>query len=394
MRKKKITALLSLLLCLTFLAVPVWGETAFCADLSKKCTYKCTQKKASTAALSDDRITTFVRFKAGATVTVSWKADLPAKKVYYFANILPESFTLTQKTGDSEILREDTFVPEHSCGLIELEEGCQSIVLTFSSECTVNSLNIFGAGDALPEKYVFWTDETENPYSELMLFSAHYDDEILFMAAVPILYAGRDGRDVQVVYMRGSNMDRRLEAIQGLWYMGVKREPVCLKFSTDNMQMSVVNDGAPGLQDDYIGIIVELLRRYKPKVVVTHDVAGEYGHKVHIYTSALVCRAVEMASDENCYPESAAQYGTWQVQKLYIHLYGENTIELDMGPVAAFQNQKVIKIAVAAMRFHKSQSRWSAEVQHANYPMNRYGLYFTAVGPDTPGMNDMFEHVG
>lgn len=390
---RRLTAVLCLMLCMAFLAVPVSRADAVCKDLSRQCSYSTTKKKTDLRVLYDDRVSTGIRFKNGSSVTVKWKAGVPAANLYYFAHVLPESFTLTQKNAAGEILREETFTPARACGLIPLEDGCRRIVLTCSKSCTLNSLKIFSAGTGLPKSAIYWKETEETDGCDLMLFSAHYDDEILFMGAVPILYAGRDKRDMQVVYMRGSDGNRRLEAIQGLWYMGVRREPVSLTGTNKSLAAAVKNDGAPGLENDDLGSVVALLRRYKPQVVVTHAVNGEYGHPAHVATSALVRRGVELAADAGYYPESAAAYGTWQVKKLYVHLWKNGQLTLSMGKVKTMGNDKVIRIAEEAMRFHKSQARWSPGSTHAKYKMNRFGLYLTTVGPDTPGVNDMFEHI-
>ena len=74
---------------------------------------------------------------------------------------------------------------------------------------------------------------------------------------------------------------------------------------------------------------MEQIRRYRPDVVVSHDVNGEYGHGAH-----RVCADVALYCVQNCMrldveSESAAEYGLWTVQKLYLHLYGDDPLELD-----------------------------------------------------------------
>lgn len=50
---------------------------------------------------------------------------------------------------------------------------------------------------------------------------------------------------------------------------------------------------------------VELLRRFKPEVVVDHDINGEYGHGVHMLNTWILQQAVEQSGDVQYFPESA-----------------------------------------------------------------------------------------
>ena len=75
--------------------------------------------------------------------------------------------------------------------------------------------------------------------------------------------------------------------------------------------------------------MIEVFRHYRPDVVVTHDINGEYGHGVHKVCADIVINALEKSGDEKYHPESAKEYGTWNVPKCYIHLYAENQIRFD-----------------------------------------------------------------
>ena len=142
-------------------------------------------------------------------------------------------------------------------------------------------------------------------------------------------------------------------------------------------------------------------------MVVTHDLDGEYGHPQHKMVADAACEAFEAAADAGRFPESAAQYGTWDVKKLYVHLYGteENQVIFDWTvPLESLDGQTPNERAEDAYAMHKTQvgqGRKShgvfvpcsgAEYGVKRYPNNKFGLYATRVGPDT-GHDDMLENI-
>jgi LmbE family N-acetylglucosaminyl deacetylase len=214
------------------------------------------------------------------------------------------------------------------------------------------------------------------------------------MGAVLPIYAGDQHRDCAVIYMvNEDNRIRQMEAMQGLWEMGVKREPIVRSFSFQSMNRALKNDKQGVFRQDDLAAVVKLLRQLRPLVVVTHDVNGEYGHPEHIKTSAIVRRAVELAADPAYDTDSVKEYGTWQVQKEYIHMWQENPLLLDINvPLENMDGRTAMQIAKAAFAYHKTQQKWSVAVQNRKNPIGQFGLYFTTVGLDS-GINDMMENV-
>lgn len=60
--------------------------------------------------------------------------------------------------------------------------------------------------------------------------------------------------------------------------------------------------------------LVEIIRYYRPEIVVTYDEAGGYGHPDHMMTHHMTVAALEAAADPMQFPGSGR---TWQVVKLY-----------------------------------------------------------------------------
>ena len=361
-------------------------------DLSRNCTFRSSQKNVSVGTLADDKLATSVILSDKASMTYSWTEEVPASVLYLFSYVVPDAFRISQWDGSDGLLLDEELIPSRMCLQLPLQDGCRKVTVQCLGRCKINAFQIFGPGDAFPEEVVWWRDD-EADHCDLMLFSTHFDDEILMMGGVLPIYAGEQKRDCRVVYMKGKDKVRKLEAIQGLWEMGVRREAIYLSCSSKSLQAALDNDAAGVFAGDDLQKLVYLLRRYRPLVVVTHDVNGEYGHESHVKTSALVRRAVELASDAAYDPDTASEYGVWQVQKEYIHLWKENPLVLDVQvPLENMDGRTAFEVAARAFTYHKTQQKWSISSTHRQYPIGSYGLYFTAVGPDS-GLNDMFENI-
>lgn len=229
--------------------------------------------------------------------------------------------------------------------------------------------------------------------TDLMVVTAHPDDEILFFGCVLPIYAHEQGKNVTVVYMTCSNNRRRHEALEGLWRAGVHQYPVFLdmkdkRASTMELALSLWGDGYGTRQ------IAEAIRRYKPDVVLTHAIDGEYGHVQHKLTSRVVREAVLRAGDMDYCPSSAWRLGTWKVAKLYIHLEERDSLTLEADTsLPDFDGMTAFQVCQYAYKAHSSQKpKWMALMNSRQYDMRKFGLYYSRVGEDE-AHNDLFEHI-
>jgi hypothetical protein len=135
------------------------------------------------------------------------------------------------------------------------------------------------------------------------------------------------------------------------------------------------------------------IRRFKPEVILSHDFAGEYGHGAHMVLSDVLKEAILKSGDMTEYTSSAVEYGTFTPLKVYIHLYAENQIILDVyTPLASFGNRSPLEVARAAYEYHVTQHIWPLKViDYTVGDVRKFGLYSSLVGSDTG--NDLFEHV-
>ena len=258
-------------------------------------------------------------------------------------------------------------------------EGKESVTL-----CDVEVLT---AGTA-PEGVQDWLPPCEK--ADILVFPTHSDDDVLFFGPLLIYYAVETDYTVQTAFMVDHTFypERGHERLNGLWTMGLRHYPI-LGSATD----SPISDFYEAL-DFYWGSgieqwQVEQIRRFQPLVVVGHDLKGEYGNGGHKVNAYYLTSAVEVASDPEVYPELAERYGVWQTPKLYLHLYEENEIYMDVEtPLQRDpQGRNTFEIATEAYKAHVSQHQYGwFRVQYGEsrmYDCRPFGLYRSLVGPDT-----------
>lgn len=289
-----------------------------------------------------------------------------------------------------------------------------SVTLHFTKgKVRLSEIYVFSKGPT-PSHVQRW-DAPLDGKADLVLFATHGDDDQLYFAGLlPYYTKGRDCA-VQVVYLtdhRNLTNGRTHEMLNGLWGVGVTAYPVFGRFADFRI------DSLQGTYDAYLNtygttqeqlqsFVVEQVRRFKPQVAVGHDLKGEYGHGMHRVYADLLTKALDITNDPQQFPESAEKYGTWDIPKLYLHLYEENTIVMNYDqPLDAFDGLTPFQVTQKyGFPCHVSQQGYmftpwlygynkeiTSPTQITYYNPAHFGLYRTTVGPDT-GKNDMMENI-
>ncbi len=328
-----------------------------------------------------------------------------------FTTLYGEYQVTNGDTGVTKTCGKDGFLHEF-IDLVELFGTVpKKVTLSFENTVTIRELYVFTEGQT-PDFVQKWKHPEENN-TDMILFSTHSDDEHLFFAGILPYYAGELGYQVQVVYFTDHHNlqqgTRNMEALNGLWSVGVDTYPVFGPFE-DFLVKEKISEAYTILKnvygwtdDDLVGFVVEQLRRFKPMVVVGHDFHGEYGHAQHMVYANMLAAAVEVSMDPVVYPETAEKYGIWDVPKTYFHLWPENPIVMDWDqPLERFGGETgyVVSTRWGFEKCHVSQIasfawyysyKWRAtDIQV--YSPREFGLYRTTVGPDVE-KNDFFENV-
>ena len=346
--------------------------------------------------LFDDDIGSDYTFPAGTALSLTADGEIHA--LYIIFGSYPDDWTL--RAGERE----------YACGrggflheYIALDEGAESLELLLPEDRDTMIRDIYAFTEGYPPTFVQTWRNLEEP-ADILIFSTHYDDELLFLGGIIPYYSGVRGLKVQVVYMTSNYMTnfsnyrfRPHEALNGLWTAYLHYYPLTHEvrdYECDSYWQAVSIYG----QDDFAEFQTEMIRRFKPLVVVTQAEDGEYGHGAHILTALSVERAVEAAADPDEFPESAERWGVWDTPKTYLHKYGdpdEITILNYERRAPELGNRTPFEVAQEAYRQHKTQQKWVGfyvyNYGHAQ-DSHRFGLYRSLVGPDED-RNDLMEHV-
>lgn len=349
--------------------------------------YDCSNG-ASVYDMTDDSYYSMSTFNNGDTITIS--SDVPIASLYIaWNNKTVAPWTLTLGDGTVQSCGTDGYLHEY----VKLDKPSGKIIMNIQADgMNICKLYAFGEGD-VPSWVQQWNPPCDT--ADILLISTHADDEQLFFGGIIPYYAGELGLKVQVAYYtnywNGANV-REHEKLDGLWTVGVRNISVNGDFD-DIYATSLETAKEVYSYDDTVGFMTELIRRFKPLVVVGQDLNGEYGHGGHMITAAAICDAVQISADPDSYPDSAVKYGTYDVPKTYLHLYPENRIELDCRrTLSNFGGKTVLEVAQEGYLQHASQQWcWFYVSDDYEYSCARFGLYRTTVGYDTTA--DILENV-
>lgn len=328
-------------------------------------------------------------YRVSASQTLAVVSEEPFSALYIEWDSHPGRFSLTWDGGSLECGAEG-FLHDYIC----LPEAVSALSFVFEQEgdYRIGQLDAFTYGIA-PEGVQDWLAPCET--ADILVFPTHADDDALFFGAVISYYAIEKELTVQTAFMTDHRYEpfRNHERLDGLWEMGVRHYPIvgtARDFYTMSLQEAANYHG----YDPILEWQVRQIRRFKPLVILGHDIEGEYGHGQHQLNTYCLIRAVEMAADARQYPQIALQYGLWNAPKLYLHLYEENELVFDVNTVLENDPKGRTPFAIAqdSYRCHVSQAGFFEVSQNPDSVMDctRFGLYRTLVGYDTG--SDLMEH--
>ncbi len=321
-------------------------------------------------ALLDDNTSSGVSLQEGDTLILSAETD--AEGLYITWDKYPQGGYTLEQNGT---------VHEQNTGFFQ-----EYLPLSFVAEEPI-TLEVFGEGKpteiqmlgtgALPNEVHAWQPPAQR--ADILVMPTHADDEHLFFGAVMPTYLDRGDVTVQVAYMVNHSTEpyRQQELLNGLWEAGVTHYPIIPSFP-DQYSDSLEHAKTIYNEEEIITYIEGLFEQFTPQVVVGHDLNGEYGHGAHIlYAESLL---------------KAAQQSNSPPQKIYLHLYGENEMIMEVNtPLERFEGRTAFEVAEDAFGHHHSQQTYFTVEQDGPYDLRLFGLAFSLVEPDTG--NDMMQHI-
>lgn len=353
-----------------------------------------------------DRIT-FQTCKGGSSLTLSSQEGIGSLAILFNRSHAPY-WIRNEETGEEKICGEENFLHDFVDVKAMFGTPLTSLTVTFPGDpVQLTELRVFTEGE-VPKDVQRWKTAPDDGV-DLLVFPAHGDDEQLFFAGLLPYYAGELGYEVQVAYStdhHNYNSVRPHEMLNGLWAVGVRNYPVFGPFpdyyseSEDQAVRSI--QPAEFQREDVKAYVTEQIRRFKPLVVVGHDLNGEYGHGFHRLYGHVVQECVDESVDYRLYPESSEKYGVWDVPKTYSHLYQEHPVHMNWDvPLKNFDGMTAYQVTkqygYPAHRSQYSGFAWyfadhdTAESIRKFSPCD-YGLYRSTVGEDVQ-KNDLFENL-
>lgn len=329
--------------------------------------------------LVDGKLENTARFKPFETIRLSWP-DAPETPSYLCMQwgALPDRVILRQEDESGAILAEEIAEALWDAIIPLSPDAVGVTIIANATGMELGRVALFGEG-TLPSPFFAWKDTPRG--MDYLVIATHPDDDVLFMGGIVPVYGAEQGYVGTIAYVTIPSRLRVNEATLGAHEMGAVYRPLFLGF-TDIRQTIREQYENLFLEDTVTLSLVRLLREYRPLVVFSHDLKGEYGHWQHQIVAASVCNAVRLCADPDYDPISCAQFGTWEVRKCYLHLYPENVLTYDIGtPLASMGGRTALEVAQDAFLMHRSQlgGRHFVQSETDSYPLNRFGMVYGTV---------------
>ena len=382
------------LMLLLFIALPALAEPA--EDITARCTLKPGSGSKTFSGCTDRNYRTVWTSAGGSSAFLEVKTPKkePASGVWLQWNDHPHAWGLEIPDGENGWKEAGHTEGKYLSEYLPLPEGTTHFRIVnapgVSRKFQLNEVRVYGPGDTAPEVQR-WTPPAEK--ADLMLLVAHPDDEVLWFGGALPTYAGERGKICQICMMVPTMPYRRLELLDCLWTCGVKTYPVWGKFP-DSFSGTLKRQYQHWEKNTVYDVVTGWIRRFKPDVLLTHDINGEYGHGAHRVCADAAMHCLKLAANKKKYPRSAKEYGVWDVPKCYIHLYPENVVDMDWRvPLASFGGKTSFEVAEEGFRCHVSQQETRYTVEDSgDWDCSLFGLYRSLVGDDTED-DDFFENL-
>lgn len=381
----------AILTLLTFAPVRAEEKVPEAADITAECVFVKNNSEIQALYSHDGKYVTCNSYGLRDTLSVRSRSD-EMGMLYFRLGTDDVQMILRQFDRQGTQILSSELHADSVCFIVPLEEDCWSVEITAKENpFDLNEMTVLGR-ERLPD----WLPNPEPPVeqTDFLIITTHPDDEWIFLGGVYPIYGAERGYTGTFAYITTPSAGRVHEAINSVWSAGVKTMPYFL--GLQDIPASASTRAKMSFKEDAALALARLYRQIKPLVVVTQDpVNGEYGHWQHIVSAEAALEAVALAENPAFDPESAEQYGTWSVRKVYQHMAEDGRILLNIDePLAAYGGMTAFEVAERAFAEHQSQQQYSyrpSKKTEGYYDMRRFGLTYTAVGPDTG--SDMFENI-
>ena len=388
----RLNILLSTVLCVFFSLVFLTARADDAPDITEKAHFSGSPAINSPKDLFDNRhISTWASKKGYLEITVP--DEEPCFGVYLCFKDHATACEIQVSDGESLTTFRTIEAGSYAHQFIELPGVTRfRIVPTDTNEIMVLSeLRLLGSGE-IPSYVQRWEPPCDK--ADLMIIVAHPDDEYIWFGGTIPYYAIEENKKIQIVTMTCMTAYRKSELLDALWTGGIKNYPIIGSFADKKTDSTAKAVSAWGGSAKIKSWLVEIIRKYRPDVILTHAENGEYGHPAHIITSRYVRESLQLAADES-FTTADDTLTPWQVYKGYMHHSGNATpicICWDM-VISGSNGKTAFEIASEALLKHRSQHPLSQQMeQKGRYDCRLFDLFYSAVGDDVQ-KNDFFENI-
>jgi len=237
----------------------------------------------------------------------------------------------------------------------------------------------------------------------MMIVLAHPDDEAYFPGLIPELALVRKLPVVVIVMTSGEaglnppgdRTVREAEMRRACRAYGLPNPPLFARFADGAFQGTLEDNWKLwGGESAAAAYLVQEIRRYRPEVIVTHAMDGEYGHPNHVGCTLSVTKAFAGAADPVAFPVPPGGPAPWAPRKLYLHRWPTRPIEVRWDvPVPGLNGRTCLDLGNAGGRRHVSQGYANRDFAELDGDRSsKFGLYASTVGWDTK-TDGFFEHI-
>ena len=363
------------------------GDTTEATDITRRVKIKA-KPSCNVNSILDGRNTSVAAVKKDTVLTCTSKVEVGG---LYIETEEPAGKIIIETDENAIEVNEENYLHFYVGGV---DSG--KFTVTFENSVTITNIRFLSKG-ALPDWVQIW--EPAPSECDIMILPAHYDDDTLYFGGIAP-WAIDQGASVVVAFYCDHRTEpyRKHEMLDGVWASGIRSYPVLGSYADSglvDLQRAESQLADAGITwDDMLERQVEIYRKYKPQIILTMSMSGEYGHPQHIIYARLAAAAVFAAGDPATFPELAGKYGVHTVSKIYVHNYLSPTdrIILDLdSPLDSFDGRTPYEIAISAFSKHKTQvsgfiSWLKGPMSAANiqdYSPCEWGLYYSEVGSGT-----------
>lgn len=334
--------------------------------------------------ITDDDPNSRIRVKARYDITLFVPEGAALLRLSWYES--PEKVQIKQLDGAGEILTEETLENGPLTSYLTPVSGCKQVQLKALKAYELSGFRFYDAETAAA---VGNPEEIEK--ADLLIIAAHTGDEQLYFSGIAPMYDAERCLHTVSVFLSSKNRLATENAMQAAAAAGQKAAPVFIGREYRLLSREYQKEAESyWRQSVIVKELVDVIRRYRPEVIVTHAAEGEEEEAMHACTAAIVEAAIEEAAHPKRGPKSLKLYGPWQVKKLYEHCAadtaGATLLPIDE-PLCSFDGKTGREVAEERLLDYAYLGTY-----HKHTTDSAYRLVYTEVGEDS-AKNDLFEHI-